>query len=441
MNITKLIAKVGLAALMVVSSVSSAFAVDSTIVVKPTDLATGFADVISNPTKWFYYNDENDSIDNTLGTYVVGPAVSPLGQDSVAISVSGTQRRNLATYRFSGTPLADITKLAFSTYNPSVGNGGSISRSGYLHFNVDFNGSDTWQRRLVYVPSVNGTVLQDAWQEWDTATASSLWSYSGATWPAPGAMLPGTTAKTWATILSEYPGVRVRVTDSFMGMRVGEPYADGYTENLDAFKFGTASGITSFDFDMVDEPVLLPPPTTKNQCKNNGWMTFNNPPFTSKKDCEKYVKDHKKDGKAEGELKLSGPSQKIKFEVKEMMSGDDHDDDDHDDRHERRDGLGKVEYWNYDYPGGLHYKTQALCVNVNKVTKEARFMFQIPSGHPGLSGLYIVAYTKDVLPKGATDLYGHAATADLATATTWCETGVGFSPAMYSLTKGKVEVK
>jgi hypothetical protein len=331
-----------------------------------------------------------------------------------------------------------------------------------------------------------------------------------------------------------------------MGVRVGEPYADGYTENLDAFKFGTSAGITTFDFDVVEEdvtapsapahtlpldnsvitthdftfdwsdvtdpsapvtydweaslsstinpdgsftavlashtgltdssvyspgtpdgvyywhvrsadnagnksawtgawkvtvttaPVLVAPPTNKDQCKHNGWKTFNNPPFSNQGQCEKYVKDHKKDGKAEGELRLGGPNQRINFEVKENQSGDDDHNRNH---HDDRDELGKVEYWNYEYPGGLHYKTQALCVNVDKVTKEARFMFQIPSGHPGLSGLYVVAYTKDVLPKGATDLYGHAATADLATATSWCETGVGFSPAMYSVTKGKVEVK
>lgn len=443
MQFTKLLSRLGLTALLFASSFSSAFALDTTIIVKPGDLATSFADVLATPTKWLYYNDENDTLDNTLGSYVVGPATAPLGQDSIAISVTGTQRRNLATYGFSGTPLASITKLAFSTYNPSAGNPGSVNRSGYLHFNVDFNGTDTWQRRLVYVPSVNGIVTQDTWQEWDTATPTSLWSYSGATWPAPGAMLPGTTTKTWATILSEYPGVRVRVTDSFMGIRVGEPYADGYTENIDAFKFGTAAGITSFDFDMVEEPVLLPPPTSKKQCKNDGWMTFNNPPFTSKKDCENYVKEHKKDGKAQGELKLAGPSQKIKFEVKEMMEDhdehDDHDEDEDDDDHKK--GLGKVEYWNYDYPGGLHYKAQAMCVSVDKAANSARFMFQIPGGHPGLSGIYVVSYVKDVDGKGVPDLYGHAATADLATAQSWCESGVGFTPAMYSVTKGKVSVK
>jgi len=190
-------------------------------------------------------------------------------------------------------------------------------------------------------------------------------------------------------------------------------------------------------------PVLVAPPTSKKQCKNDGWMTFNNPPFTSKKDCENYVKEHKKDGKAQGELKLAGPSQKIKFEVKEMMEDhddhDDHDEDEVDDDHKK--GLGKVEYWNYDYPGGLHYKAQAMCVSVDKSENSARFMFQIPSGHTGLSGIYVVSYVKDVDGKGVPDLYGHAATADLATAQSWCESGVGFTPSMYSVTKGKVSVK
>ncbi len=39
-------------------------------------------------------------------------------------------------------------------------------------------------------------------------------------------------------------------------------------------------------------PVLVAPPTTYAQCKGNGWKIFNNPSFTSKSKCEKYVKDH-----------------------------------------------------------------------------------------------------------------------------------------------------
>ena len=67
-------------------------------------------------------------------------------------------------------------------------------------------------------------------------------------------------------------------------------------------------------------------------------------------------------------------------------------------------------------------------------------MFQIPAGWPGLTGLYIVSYVQDRLTKHGAALYGHAATADLATAKAWCETGVGFNPSMYVVKKGEVEI-
>jgi hypothetical protein len=236
---------------LVVALVATASAATTTVTVYEVNLATS-GDPLGG-SMWFFYNDENDTIDNSLGSFVEGPDTAPLGQGSAQISVSGTQRRNLATYQFSGTPLADITTLAFSTYNPSAGNPGSPSRSAYLNFNVDFDGTDTWQRRLAFVPSLNGTVVQDTWQEWDAIMGgAALWLYSGPTWP--GTVTPGTTARTWADLLTSYPGIRIRVTDSWLGLRVGEPYADGYTENLDAFKFGTASELKIFDFEPGEPP-------------------------------------------------------------------------------------------------------------------------------------------------------------------------------------------
>ncbi len=199
-------------------------------------------------TGWVFYNDQTDVIDPTLGSFVAGPGTPVLGTGSAQISVIGAQRRNLATYQFAGTPLANISALRFRTYNPSAGNPGPTSRSAYLNFNVDFNGSDTWQKRLVFVPSQNGTVVQNTWKEWDAINGgAALWGYSGATWPITGQ--PGTTLKTWSQILIDYPGVRVRVTDAFMGLRVGEPYTDGYTENIDTFTFGSPAGTTIFNFE------------------------------------------------------------------------------------------------------------------------------------------------------------------------------------------------
>ena len=79
---------------------------------------------------------------------------------------------------------------------------------------------------------------------------------------------------------------------------------------------------------------------------------------------------------------------------------------------------------------------------MNPITNESRFMFQIPTGHPGLSGLYVVAYAKETSGKKTPDLYASsdAATADLSTATQWCQTGVGYSPTMYPVTKGDIVV-
>lgn len=44
-------------------------------------------------------------------------------------------------------------------------------------------------------------------------------------------------------------------------------------------------------------PVLVGPPTDKDQCKNDGWKTFNNPSFKNQGDCVSYVASK---GKAKG---------------------------------------------------------------------------------------------------------------------------------------------
>lgn len=202
-------------------------------------------------SNWVFYNDENDTIDPTLGSFVNGPGTAPLGFGSAQVSVTGTQRRNLTTFVYAGTLLSELTTLKFSTYNPSAGNGGGASNSGFMVFNVDFNGSNTWQRRLVYVPSTNGTVQQDTWQEWDTiAGGSGKWGYSGATWPAGigGGGEPGTTTKTWAQILAQYPAASMLLGDPHLGIRVGNPDPSGYTENIDSIRVGTGT-VTTYDFE------------------------------------------------------------------------------------------------------------------------------------------------------------------------------------------------
>ena len=130
-------------------------------------------------------------------------------------------------------------------------------------------------------------------------------------------------------------------------------------------------------------------------------------------------------GKATGGLTLSGPKQQISFNAFDY--GDSSFD------------TGNVEYQNFDYPGGLHYTADVMCANVDPENHDAWFMFQIPDGHPGLSGLYVVSHVQDLgTPGKKGDIYGHAATGDLTTAMSWCENGTGTSN--YSVTGGNAVV-
>jgi hypothetical protein len=56
--------------------------------------------------------------------------------------------------------------------------------------------------------------------------------------------------QSWDDILAARPDARIRVTDAFMGIRVGNPDPLGYTENIDSFTFGANDGGTTiYDFE------------------------------------------------------------------------------------------------------------------------------------------------------------------------------------------------
>lgn len=213
----------------------------TTTVVKASDLTTPIGG------GWLFYDDNTDAYNNTpgvLGSFVAGPAGQPLGNGSAQVVIPAGGRTALATYQFAGTPLANITQLKFSAYNsPSAVPGSPV----YLNFNVDFNLSDAWQNRLVFVPT---GVVANTWQEFDAIQGgAAMWTYSKpGFWPAPNGAVPNTTPLSWNQILNDYPNVRIRVSDPHLGVRVGHP-GPAQTANIDKFVFGTSTAIKIFDFD------------------------------------------------------------------------------------------------------------------------------------------------------------------------------------------------
>lgn len=352
---------------------------------------------------------------------------SPLGSGSLQLTtdgspVSGQDKAQFLTTNHVGTKLSDVTTLAYWTKQDPA-HTGFVAGLPSFQLEIDADGvidpvnPGAGYTTMVYEPYNvfgNAVVQNNVWQQWDVDTGTFWSSRSVAELtPTKGGLQAGGGGAPFYSLQDlkdKFPNaVVLRI-----GVNIGSnnaafnTYADGVVFNDTTYNF---------------EPVISV--TTKEDCKNGGWQKSNSPVFRNQGDCIHYVKENTHE--VEGTLTLSNPNQKIKFRDEEKGWW-----------HRSKHGPS-VEYWNYEYPGGLHYKADVMCTSLGATKKEARVMFQIPDGYPGLSGLYIVSYVKE--GKGKTKaMYGHAATADVNVARQWCETGQGFSPSMYPVVRGDVEV-
>ncbi len=94
-------------------------------------------------------------------------------------------------------------------------------------------------------------------------------------------------------------------------------YCEGNpTRPVDSLLFrtgGTAAPATLGNGFLIDNlsllsgPVLVGPPTSKNECKNGGWEKFNNPSFKNQGACVSYVEKHKDNSKPDKKDKKDKP--------------------------------------------------------------------------------------------------------------------------------------
>jgi hypothetical protein len=373
----------------------------------------------SNPQGWGFINDNNQG---GSGSFVSGPATPPIGFGSAQLTTNTTlDGQILAKAGYQGVKLSTFKSLKYSSFQ-STTNISNITAIA-LQFNIDKDVTDannSYQGRIVYEPYNNtaGTVPLGTWNQWDAINSGNAkWWFSNSTVFGTGCAQANPC--TISHILALYPNIGINSVYGAVIFKAGSGWTTPFKGSVDKLIVGTALDTTTYNFEQD-----LTYPTSKEDCKNDKWKTFTGVEFKNQGQCIKYVEDHYGPAEIEGTLTMSGPSQKIKFHV----------DGENDKKKENT-----IEYWNYEYPGGLHYVANVLCSSEDKTTNEARVMFQIPAGHPGLSNLYVVVYVKD-MEKKAKDLYGHSATSDLATATTWCKTGAGFAPTLYPVVKGSIEL-
>ena len=220
--------------------------------------------------------------------FVEGPNSPPLGAGSAEFSVdaSGSTDAELRTAQYTGLRLDELTALNYSTFVQNNNNEQAV----YIILNVDYDGDGASDDLLFFEPvyqdstfctNDQGNVLLDTWQTWD-ALNGCWWSVGGT-----AGATPGTGTKTLSQILAVEPDAAIATsTDPKGAVRLvagfGGPDDWGnFLGNVDAFTVNT----DTFDFELHSMP------TSKDECKKEGWMTFNPPEgsFKNQGDCVSFV--------------------------------------------------------------------------------------------------------------------------------------------------------
>jgi hypothetical protein len=216
-----------------------------------------------DPQSWGFLNEGA----NGNGYFVNGPGDPPAGRGSAVLAIDGNGREAIASLRYAGIKLNTLNQLRYSTYQAFSG---SPNETPTLGFDVDYDSTDTstaYQGRLVYVPSMAGSVTPNAWQEWNTMTGGAAW-YSTGSGSSPNRPIVGdvtqatppctqTTFCTWSSVLSQYPNARIRPTSGVLLIRAGGPVTGGFVGATDNLVLQIGSQVIENDFEPGDGHVAV----------------------------------------------------------------------------------------------------------------------------------------------------------------------------------------
>lgn len=219
----------------------------------------------------------------TAGEFVVGPDAPPLGVGSYRSQLAlGSEKVFLFNYDHVGTPLTDISAMSYATYKNV---GGSFPFPS-INIQIDINGGTLNAgefRTLVFEPYFQPGFV-DATGVWENRDAfnggAAMWWSTGVT------SCPQASPCTWNAIIASYPGATI--VGGF-GINAGSGNA-GLNSAVDALSIAYGGGSVTYDFDVIVTP------SSKDSCKNGGWMTVtraDGSAFKNQGDCVSYVNNGK----------------------------------------------------------------------------------------------------------------------------------------------------
>lgn len=198
-------------------------------------------------------------------------ATAPSGLGALQLTTDATTTAKAQYLRGASMALADVTELSYYTkQNSAAFSGGDAS----YQLPVLLNGT-TGFTTFVFEPYQNGTVVNGAWQQWDV-DAGQFWSSRSVTC-SNGSVSAGFGGAPFYTLGQIQTMCPDAVVVGF-GVNIGSNNPS----------YDVEADLVSLNNDVFDfEPTLAP--TTRESCKDGGWMGFNSPVFRNQGECVAYV--------------------------------------------------------------------------------------------------------------------------------------------------------
>jgi len=206
-------------------------------------------------------------------------APAGLGSGSLELKTDVTNQAKADYYTFehAGTPLVDVSDLAYWTFQAPTGQ--VLVADPSFQLQLDVNGAaEGGFTTLVFEPYWNtaqGPIVPNNWQDWDV-DAGLFWSSRTVT-DGTCALVAGAGGPPFYTLA----GLKATCPNAVVGgigVNVGT-FNPSYTVATDGVQFND----TIYNFELGRRPA------SKDECKNGGWETFNDPAFKNQGDCVSYV--------------------------------------------------------------------------------------------------------------------------------------------------------
>jgi hypothetical protein len=225
--------------------------------------AEGVRVVVKGDSAQGWYS--GDTTDGGAVTFF-NDTTSPYPSGVLALTTNTTEGAKAQYLRDVNIPLAQVTDLSYFTKHVAGPSDAAVS----YQLNIELKGIVDWTTAFVFDPAANGQVQTGTWQKWDV--------YNGRFW-ANGNVSPivvagngGSPYYTLNELKAAYPNANVRSFGVYAG--TFDPYYSVGTskQNLNLEVDGVTFNSSTYDFE-----VTPPAPTTatsKDQCKDGGWLSF-----------------------------------------------------------------------------------------------------------------------------------------------------------------------